>query len=169
LVASAPDGQNPFRVLSDSQYRLLFLGTTLSMLAFGMMQVVQQAVAFHLTGKNGAVGFVVLGQGIAMLFLSPLGGTLSDRVSKKRLLTAAQFVIGLMFGTVAVLIALDMITLLLCFFVIFVSISEPKKDRLEAVTEGIIGKFFGNFLQVFCKNMHIYIIVDVEYHISFSL
>ena len=113
MVASAPDGQNPFRVLSDSQYRLLFLGTTLSMLAFGMMQVVQQAVAFHLTGKNGAVGFVVLGQGIAMLFLSPLGGTLSDRVSKKRLLTAAQFVIGLMFGTVAVLIALDMITLLL--------------------------------------------------------
>lgn len=35
----------------------------------------------------------------------------------------------------------DMITLLLCFFVIFVSISEPKKERLEAVTEGIIGKF----------------------------
>lgn len=35
----------------------------------------------------------------------------------------------------------DMITLLMCFFIIFVSVSEPKRDRLAAVTEGIQGKF----------------------------
>ena len=35
----------------------------------------------------------------------------------------------------------DMITLLLCFFVIFVSVSEPKKDRLSALSEGMAGKF----------------------------
>lgn len=35
----------------------------------------------------------------------------------------------------------DMITLLMCFFIIFVSVSEPKKDRLAAVTEGLQGKF----------------------------
>ena len=35
----------------------------------------------------------------------------------------------------------DMITLLLCFFVIFVSASEPKKEKLSAVTEGMLGKF----------------------------
>src|SRR5262245_20409548 len=104
--------QNPFRVLSDSQFRLLFFGTTLSMLAFGMMQVVQGVVAFNLTGKNGAVGFVVFGQGIAMLVLSPIGGTLSDRVSKKKLLTGAQFIIGLMYAAVGLLVATDLITLL---------------------------------------------------------
>lgn len=35
----------------------------------------------------------------------------------------------------------DMITLLLCFFIIFVSVSEPKKDRLNAVTEGMMSQF----------------------------
>ena len=35
----------------------------------------------------------------------------------------------------------DMITLLLCFFVIFISVSEPKKERMSALTEGMVGKF----------------------------
>jgi chemotaxis protein MotB len=35
----------------------------------------------------------------------------------------------------------DMITLLLCFFIIFVSVSEPKKEKLSAITEGMAGKF----------------------------
>ena len=83
------------------------------MLAFGMMQVVQGKVAFDLTGRNGSVGFVYLGQGFAMLFLSPVGGALSDRVSKKKMLSLAQFVIGVMFGVIAVLIATDLITIYL--------------------------------------------------------
>lgn len=110
----SPSGRsNPLTVLGHKQFRLLFLGTTLSMLAFGMMQVVQGVVAFNLTGKNGSVGFVYLGQGFAMLILSPLGGALSDRVSKKKMLTSAQFVIGAMFGVVAVLIVTGWITILL--------------------------------------------------------
>src|SRR5689334_7531938 len=96
--------EGPFAVLGNVQFRLLFIGTTLSMLAFGMMQVVQGVVAFNLTGKNSAVGIVFLGQGLSMLFLSPVGGTLSDRVSKKRLLSSVQFVIGALFGLVAVLV-----------------------------------------------------------------
>jgi chemotaxis protein MotB len=35
----------------------------------------------------------------------------------------------------------DMITLLLGFFIIFVSVSEPKKDKLTALTDGMSGKF----------------------------
>lgn len=35
----------------------------------------------------------------------------------------------------------DMITLLLCFFVIMLSVSEPKKDRLEKLREGIMTQF----------------------------
>ena len=111
-MADAPSTrQNPLTVLSDSQFRLLFLGSTLSMLAFGMMQVVQGVVAYDLTGKNGAVGFVYLGQGISMLVLSPVGGALSDRVSKKKMLTSAQFVIGAMFGFIAFMIAASWLTI----------------------------------------------------------
>lgn len=35
----------------------------------------------------------------------------------------------------------DMITLLLGFFIIFVSVSEPKKEKLSAIREGVSGKF----------------------------
>jgi MFS family permease len=111
VVQRAPARHGPLAVLGNAQYRLLFAGNTLTMLAFGMMQVVQGVVAFELTGKNSAVGFVYLGQGVSMLLLSPLGGTFSDRISKKRLLTASQFVIGAMFGLIAILIAGGVITI----------------------------------------------------------
>ena len=81
------------------------------MLAFGMMNLVQGVVAFHLTGKNSAVGFVSLGQGVAMLFLSPVGGAMSDRISKRRLLLVAQGLIGIVFGVIAVLIFTDVLTI----------------------------------------------------------
>lgn len=35
----------------------------------------------------------------------------------------------------------DMITLLMCFFIIFVAISEPKKERISQLSSGIGGKF----------------------------
>lgn len=35
----------------------------------------------------------------------------------------------------------DMITLLLCFFVIFVSVSEPKQDKFSVITEGLVNRF----------------------------
>ncbi len=35
----------------------------------------------------------------------------------------------------------DMITLLLCFFIIFVSTSEPKQDKLAAATRGLKARF----------------------------
>ena len=107
------DGANrsPFTVLKHPQFRLLFLGSALAMVAFGMMQVVQGVVAFELTGKNGAVGFVSLGQGISMLFLSPVGGALSDRVSKRRMLVLSQACIGIMFGVISVLVITGTITI----------------------------------------------------------
>ncbi len=35
----------------------------------------------------------------------------------------------------------DMITLLLGFFIIFVSVSEPKKEKLSAIKDGVTGQF----------------------------
>lgn len=35
----------------------------------------------------------------------------------------------------------DMITLLLCFFIIFVSVSEPKKEKITEIANGVAGKF----------------------------
>src|SRR6476646_7708356 len=113
MSAPGPGNRSALSVLANTQYRLLFIGTSLSMLAFGMMQVVQGTVAFNLTGKSSAVGFVFLGQGFSMLILSPIGGTLSDRLSKKRMLTSAQCVIGATFAVIALLIVTGWITIYL--------------------------------------------------------
>lgn len=35
----------------------------------------------------------------------------------------------------------DMITLLMCFFIIFLSVSEPKRDKFSEITEGLVSRF----------------------------
>lgn len=35
----------------------------------------------------------------------------------------------------------DLITLLMCFFIIFVSVSEPKKEKFSMITDGLASKF----------------------------
>jgi MFS family permease len=103
---------NTFKALKYREYRILWIGTCFSFLAFMMSSVVQAVVAFDLTGKNGAVGFVSLGMGIATILVSPFGGVVADRFSKRRMLFFGQTIIGLNFAIVGVLILTDRITIL---------------------------------------------------------
>lgn len=100
-----------FGALHNRSYRVLFIGTTVSMLGFMMMMIVQSIVAYDITGKNGAVGLVSLGMGLAMAFVSPFGGAVADRVSKRTISLLGQAVITIAFAAVGVLIILDMITI----------------------------------------------------------
>lgn len=104
--------RNTFKALKYREYRILWIGTCFSFLAFMMSSVVQAVVAFDLTGKNGAVGFVSLGMGIATILVSPFGGVVADRFSKRRMLFFGQTIIGLNFALVGVLILTDRITIL---------------------------------------------------------
>lgn len=100
-----------FKSLENRDFRVLWIGTTLSFLAFMMSSIVQSVVAFDLTGRNGAVGAVALGMGVATIVISPFGGVIADRVSKKRLLLIGQVAIGLNFVAVGVLILTDQIAI----------------------------------------------------------
>lgn len=100
-----------FKSLEHPEYRVLWAGSTLAFLAFMMSSVVQSVVAFDLTGKNGAVGFVALGMGVATILVSPFGGVIADRVSKRRLLLIGQTTMGLNFIGVGLLIVTDHITI----------------------------------------------------------
>jgi MFS family permease len=99
-----------FDALRIRQYRVLWLGTLFSFLAFMMSNTAQSIVAFDITGNNRAVGSVMFGQGIAMLVLTPFGGAIADRVSKRFLLLLCQGTIGLSMLAIGVLIATDSIT-----------------------------------------------------------
>lgn len=103
--------QRTFQSLSNPQYRTLWMGTTVAFLAFMMSSIVQSIVAFDLTGKNGAVGVVALGMGIASIFISPFGGVIADRVSKRRLVLIGQTIIGVDFLLVGILVVTGNITI----------------------------------------------------------
>ncbi|WBL36661.1 MFS transporter [Tepidiforma flava] len=100
-----------FKALEYRDYRVLWIGTSLAFLAFMMSSVVQAVVAFDLTGRNGAVGFVSLGMGLATFLVSPFGGVVADRFPKRRMLFAGQTIIGLNFAAVGLLIIFDLITI----------------------------------------------------------
>jgi MFS family permease len=89
---------------------VLWIGTLLSFVAFMMSNTAQSIVAFDITGNNRAVGTVIFGQGVAMLALTPFGGAIADRVSKRFLLLVCQGSIGVSMFVIAVLIATDSIT-----------------------------------------------------------
>src|SRR4051812_20661560 len=93
-------------------YRVVWLGSFFAFMAFNMASTAQGVVAFDITGSNHAVGFVAFGQGLAMFFLNPFGGAIADRFSKRVLLLAAQAVIGSVMLAIALLLALDAITIL---------------------------------------------------------
>lgn len=119
IARSRPEAQDapavaPARsdsALANPQFRLLFAGNIVTMLGFGMMQVVQGVLAFDLTGENRAVGMVAMGWGIPMVLLGPLGGALSDRMSKRMLLSFGQAAVGGIFFTIGLLAVLDLITI----------------------------------------------------------
>ena len=102
-----------FKALKYPEYRILWFGTSFAFLAFMMSMIVQAVVAYDITGKNGAVGFVSLGMGIATILVSPFGGVVADRFSKKRMLFIGQTLIGINFAVVGILIITDQITLLM--------------------------------------------------------
>jgi MFS family permease len=99
-----------FDSLRIKQYRVLWTGTVLSFVAFMMSTTAQSVVAFDITGSNRAVGSVMFGQGIAMLVLTPFGGAIADRVSKRFLLLLCQASIGFTMFGIGVLIATGSIT-----------------------------------------------------------
>lgn len=104
-----------FEALGNRDYRILWIGTTLAFMAFMMSMVAQSVVAFDLTGRNGSVGIVAMGMGIASLIVAPFGGAIADRVSKRRLLLAGQALAGANFLVVGILIVGGWITIPLLF------------------------------------------------------
>ena len=98
-----------FAALRVRNYAILWVGSLGTFTAFFMSTIVQAIVAFELTGRNGAVGFVLLGQGLSMAFLGPFGGAVADRASKRLVSTIGAAVITGVFLVTGVLLALDRI------------------------------------------------------------
>jgi MFS family permease len=101
--------QRTFESLKEREFRLLWFGMLPSTLAMQMGTVTNGYLAYDLTGSAAAVGFVTLGFGVPMLFLSLVGGVVADRFSKRQILLSTQSVVGFAAVILATLVLADVI------------------------------------------------------------
>ena len=90
-------------------FRWLWLGRAASGAAFRMRNVVRGWLVYNLTGSALALSLVGASWGAATFLFSLVGGTASDRVSKRKLLVLCQAACGIIPLGVAVLIFSGMI------------------------------------------------------------
>jgi MFS family permease len=93
-----------FASFAIAPFRVLWLGTLTSFLAFFMSTVVNSVVAFQLTGSNRAVGTVIFAQGLSMTVFGPFAGALVDRWPRRRVVAIGQAVAGTSFASLGVLV-----------------------------------------------------------------
>lgn len=89
--------------LADTRFRRLLTGSSISSLGDSMLFLTLGVWAKDLTGSNAAAGAIFLAEGAPYL-VAPFAGQLVDRVSRRRLLVAANVATGVI---VLALLAVD--------------------------------------------------------------
>jgi MFS family permease len=77
-------------VLRNRDFNLYWSGVVLSQIGTRGTVAANLYQVYDLTGSIAYTGLVGVGQAVALLLLSPLGGALADRYDRRRLLQAAQ-------------------------------------------------------------------------------
>lgn len=101
---TAPARRPPITsVLRHRNYRLFFAGQLLSQMGSWMAIIGQAWLVYRLTGSSLALGLIGFLQQGPVFFLSALGGTVADRVDRRKLLILSQSLFLLQASTMAVL------------------------------------------------------------------
>src|SRR5271169_1742320 len=94
--AAQPNQQTPgvfktFRALRHRDFRLLWIGLTVSAIGTWMQIVAQSLLVLKIThGSAFALGTVSLAQALAFLLFALVGGSVADHLDKRRLLLFTQ-------------------------------------------------------------------------------
>lgn len=94
-----------FAALRTPNYRLWFLGQSVSLAGTWMQTVAQSWLVLQLTHSGTMLGVVAAAQFLPVLVLAPYGGVLADRVDKRRMLLATQTSFGALALALGVLTA----------------------------------------------------------------
>ncbi len=82
---------NTFRALRHRNYRLFFMGQSVSLIGTWMQNMAQQLLVYRLTGSAAALGMVNLLALIPLIPFSLWGGSLTDRMPKRNIVIGTQF------------------------------------------------------------------------------
>lgn len=100
----------------NRHFRNVFIARTVSLLTIGMLIVAIPQQVYQMTQDVFQVAIVTAFEGIAMFIGLLLGGVLSDRYDRKKLILLARFVCGLGFMGLAVNAMLDTPSLYVLYF-----------------------------------------------------
>jgi MFS family permease len=92
-----------FKALSNSNYRLFWIGQLISLVGTWMQSVALSWLVLNLTHSAFALGTVTTVQFLPILLFTLFGGVLADRFPKRRLLMATQSIMAMQAATLAVL------------------------------------------------------------------
>jgi len=109
VAVAARTSPATFASLAVPDYRQLWIGNVLSFLAVQMQVIARGWLAHELTGSNAGLGGVFLAFGVPMLLVTPFGGVAADRLSKRRLLLAAQLTMAVSAGLLGAAIVADVV------------------------------------------------------------
>src|SRR4051812_39763439 len=88
-------GLGVFPALRSRNYRLFFVGQTISLVGTFLTQIATVWLVFKLTHNTLLLGTVAFAGQIPLFFLAPFGGVWVDRWDKRRVLVITQILSGL--------------------------------------------------------------------------
>ena len=97
-------GHKTFSSLKIRNYRLYFIGQSISMSGTWMQTVAQGWLVLQLTHSGAQLGSVVALQFLPMLIAGPWGGLIADRFNKRRILYYTQSASGLLALGISILV-----------------------------------------------------------------
>lgn len=98
------------RALANSNYRYYFGGQILSIVGNWMQQIALAWLVYRLTDSTFMLGVVTFAGAIPSLFLAPVGGVLSDRYPRRKLLMATTTLSVVQAALLALLAAQNLLT-----------------------------------------------------------
>lgn len=108
-TATTMGWRRTFDSLRDRNYRWYWLSSLAGFFAYQMQLVTQGWLVYEMTDSPLLLGVVTATWGLPVLFLSPLGGVIADRMEKRNLIVAAQTVLVLISLVLAILISTNAI------------------------------------------------------------
>jgi MFS family permease len=131
-----PNRPNPWSVLKHRDYRLFWLGQTVSSVGTFMQVVGQSLLVLKLSHNSAlALGMVSLAQALAFFAFALIGGSVVDRVNRRKLLFVTQTLLLVLALALAIMSATNTATLPLVIVLAFcsgvvVSFDQPARASL---------------------------------------
>jgi MFS family permease len=111
--------QETFSSLHIRNYRLYYLGQIISTSGTFMQMVAQAWLVLKLTNSGAALGIATALQYLPILFFSPYGGVVADRISKRKILFFTQSIAGVLAIILGVLVATNLVRLWMVYLLAF--------------------------------------------------